>query len=278
LDLISQYWSTDYTSPTNLVDDIKDKIASAVGDKFGITEGETKTVKQLLEDVAKDEGKLDKIKLSSDAITNAINTKSIPDSTADVSTIKGDVSTISSMLSNILKDDKGNNKSYKTLVSDFKKNFFSGMTNESGALKVTKIDYSEKLKEANAKLQSIKTHLASVVGAMTIMKKLEGSAKQTNAVMTHVGSYSSSVGWTKDGMFYQIGTGQNALYYDSSGVTDTGKGINIAKGTNYYTKAQLDQAGYTGYSSGIENGPVTYTGLAMLHGSPSSPEYVLNSD
>lgn len=32
------------------------------------------------------------------------------------------------------------------------------------------------------------------------------------------------------------------------------------------------------YSSGIENGPITYTGLAMLHGTPSTPEYVLNSD
>lgn len=32
------------------------------------------------------------------------------------------------------------------------------------------------------------------------------------------------------------------------------------------------------YASGIENGPVTFTGLAMLHGSSSSPEYVLNSD
>lgn len=32
------------------------------------------------------------------------------------------------------------------------------------------------------------------------------------------------------------------------------------------------------YSSGIENGPITYTGLAMLHGTPSAPEYVLNSD
>lgn len=31
------------------------------------------------------------------------------------------------------------------------------------------------------------------------------------------------------------------------------------------------------YSKGIENGPVTYTGLAMLHGSLNSPEYVLNS-
>lgn len=32
------------------------------------------------------------------------------------------------------------------------------------------------------------------------------------------------------------------------------------------------------YSSGIEEGPVTYTGLAMLHGTPSKPEYVFNND
>ena len=34
----------------------------------------------------------------------------------------------------------------------------------------------------------------------------------------------------------------------------------------------------TPYASGIEEGPVTYTGLAMLHGTPYKPEYVLNSD
>ena len=33
-----------------------------------------------------------------------------------------------------------------------------------------------------------------------------------------------------------------------------------------------------GYADGIENGPVTYTGLSMLHGTYSKPEYVLNSD
>ena len=32
-----------------------------------------------------------------------------------------------------------------------------------------------------------------------------------------------------------------------------------------------------GFSDGIERGAVTYTGLAMLHGTPSKPEYVLNS-
>lgn len=32
------------------------------------------------------------------------------------------------------------------------------------------------------------------------------------------------------------------------------------------------------YSRGILGGPVTYTGLAMLHGSPNNPEYVLNNE
>ena len=42
-------------------------------------------------------------------------------------------------------------------------------------------------------------------------------------------------------------------------------------------KKELDKA-QKGYADGIENGPVTYTGLSMLHGTPSEPEYILNSD
>lgn len=42
-------------------------------------------------------------------------------------------------------------------------------------------------------------------------------------------------------------------------------------------KKELDKA-QKGYADGIENGPVTYTGLSMLHGTPTEPEYVLNSD
>ena len=32
------------------------------------------------------------------------------------------------------------------------------------------------------------------------------------------------------------------------------------------------------YATGLEQGPVTFTGLAMLHGTPSKPEYVINND
>ena len=35
---------------------------------------------------------------------------------------------------------------------------------------------------------------------------------------------------------------------------------------------------WKGHADGIKSGPVTYTGLAMLHGSPQEPEYVLNND
>lgn len=42
-------------------------------------------------------------------------------------------------------------------------------------------------------------------------------------------------------------------------------------------KKELDKA-KKGYADGIENGPVTYTGLSMLHGTPTTPEYILNSD
>lgn len=45
---------------------------------------------------------------------------------------------------------------------------------------------------------------------------------------------------------------------------------NKATGVEYW--------GNNSYSTGIEQGPVTYTGLAMLHGSITKPEYVLNND
>ena len=100
-----------------------------------------------------------------------------------------------------------------------------------------------------------------------------------NETLTNVGMFRDYKGFTQDRKYLRIGN----RYYDATGVetivaSNGTKHYNILKGTLSFTKEQLDSSGYTGYSSGIENGPVTYTGLAMLHGSPSSPEYVLNSD
>ena len=50
--------------------------------------------------------------------------------------------------------------------------------------------------------------------------------------------------------------------------------------SNFDPHAPVDYSNTSilGYSEGLENGPVTTTGLAMLHGTPLRPEYVLNHD
>lgn len=60
---------------------------------------------------------------------------------------------------------------------------------------------------------------------------------------------------------------------DAANKSGSGSGSGEKK---YSSVSQLMSA--KGWAGGIENGPVTYTGLAMLHGTPSAPEYVLNND
>ena len=57
-------------------------------------------------------------------------------------------------------------------------------------------------------------------------------------------------------------------------VSDKRKAAEAARGSD--GKIHVDKI--KSYSIGVENGPVTYTGLAMLHGTPGNPEFVLNSD
>ena len=59
-------------------------------------------------------------------------------------------------------------------------------------------------------------------------------------------------------------------------VSDKRKEAEAARGPD--GKIHVSKIGTKKYANGIENGPVTYTGLAMLHGTPNNPEFVLNSD
>ena len=73
-----------------------------------------------------------------------------------------------------------------------------------------------------------------------------------------------------------VGAMREALKYRDQKVSITGKDY----GTD--SDAAREEAGshlvLKEYAEGIENGAVTETGLAMLHGTPTEPEYVLNSD
>ena len=64
-----------------------------------------------------------------------------------------------------------------------------------------------------------------------------------------------------------------------AGTTISAGGYKITYDKNGYAISRVRKKKKTkSYSTGIENGPVTYTGLAMLHGTPGNPEFVLNSD
>ena len=82
-----------------------------------------------------------------------------------------------------------------------------------------------------------------------------------------------------------------ALKYAKDGDMDSAydalmkRGYKIqSTGINYGTTQEealdmvLEAGNAEGYATGLDQGPVTYTGLTMLHGTPSAPEYVLNND
>ena len=67
---------------------------------------------------------------------------------------------------------------------------------------------------------------------------------------------------------------------DSSDQVHAGGGSSYAVPlwTDYLDNTEKDSSnGATGRANGIEGGPIPYTGLVRLHGSPSNPEYVLNN-
>lgn len=77
---------------------------------------------------------------------------------------------------------------------------------------------------------------------------------------------------------YDAGWREGDPEIDKQYAPEESKDISLMYTGNRGYNPNFKISGPYSFSDGIENGPVTYTGLAMLHGSPSSPEYVLNSD
>ncbi len=92
------------------------------------------------------------------------------------------------------------------------------------------------------------------------------------------GTYSSN-----DGK-YTIGSKDGQNFHDNAkaGDTMTGRdGSTWTKNSDGSTTISKNGTTYTvdkGHADGILGGPITYTGLSMLHGTPSAPEYIFNAD
>lgn len=214
-------------------------------------------------------------------ISTAITNKPVPIQ-SDVTNIKNNVQTIATKLTNLI-----GSRNFNTFASDFHKKFFSTAKGTVDPIKITSNDYTTALSNANTRLNSMLTQLSLIAGETARNKALTNSGKFTSSDGTWwrgpFQSYSNTytgISREVDGVkFYKFQNTESKNYYYT---TQYGtKGDTVDKDTQYWTRDQLIEAGFNvpeGFATGIENGPVTYTGLAMLHGSPSSPEYVLNSE
>ena len=81
---------------------------------------------------------------------------------------------------------------------------------------------------------------------------------------------------TTSSAFISENTSGGKGYGTVGNVSEKRKEAEAARGPD--GKIHVSKIGTKKYANGIENGPVTYTGLAMLHGTPGNPEFVLNSD
>ena len=123
------------------------------------------------------------------------------------------------------------------------------------------------LKNIESLLAQAKNILQNIFNSQNV--QVSGTA---NKQMTYDGRYRSAKTVEINGVTYITSDALDGWYSTS----DTG--YVEQKGSGYIVKKGATKYELLGYSSGIENGPITYTGLAMLHGSPSNPEYVLNSE
>ena len=205
----------------------------------------------------------------SSQIATKINSEDLP-----VANIKNNVQTITDKLSKLIGD-----RDFNTFVSDFKTQFGSVTIGNMPDLNVAEHDYSDQLAEANKHLENMQALLAaSVSGKKTQTNGQWGGTNGKKYANRYTGYSTLDTYGNRWYVFENTETGKH-YWTRVAGDADSV----VSKDTQYFSQEELHDLGFhaadkRSFSSGIENGPVTYTGLAMLHGSPSSPEYVLNSE
>lgn len=133
-------------------------------------------------------------------------------------------------------------------------------TNNSG-------EYSEQIKRVETELQRARLLIEKIAGNQSI--SIVGAADKN---YTWDGRFRSAQKETINGITYIRSDATGGDWYSllDSEVKQTGGGYTIGRGATKYKILGT-------YSSGLEAGMVTRTGMYKLHGSPSNPEFVLNS-
>lgn len=102
------------------------------------------------------------------------------------------------------------------------------------------------------------------------------SSSSSSSSSGYSGSHSSSTSSTSSKT--SSSSGSSSSKYSDTVTYKTSSGTTVTSNRYTYEKAVASGKAKAGYANGLENGPVTFTGLAMLHGTPAKPEYVVNND
>lgn len=164
-------------------------------------------------------------------------------------------------------------KGYKTpqdLVAALQKAFEAGASKIDIAVPTTR-DYRAQIQDIQNKLNEAKKSLQNII-SLLIMEPVN----ITNQSKTWNGRDRSARQEVINGVTYIYSDAIGGWFstVDPNVTKGPGGTYNIAKGAIQYSVGDSLKS----YSSGLEAGIVSQTGLAMLHGTPSKPEYVLNND
>ena len=164
-------------------------------------------------------------------------------------------------------------KGYKTpkdLVAALQKAFEAGASKIDIAVPTTR-DYRAQIQDIQNKLNEAKKSLQNII-SLLIMEPVN----ITNQSKTWNGRDRSARQEVINGVTYIYSDAIGGWFstVDPNVTKGPGGTYNISKGAIQYSVGDSLKS----YSSGLEAGIVSQTGLAMLHGTPSKPEYVLNND
>ena len=172
-------------------------------------------------------------------------------------------------------------KNSEGMVEQFKSAFVAG---------VEALDITVEAPENTVDLSKLEADLATAKGYLnTVQSNIVNLGKVT--VGSYVSKTKSDGVWGNGKYFNKVVT--DTVYNGTDG-NQYYQFINTEKGTSYLVKTsdiQYDDASgnfvvkqgasyynMPTFSSGLEAGVMAHTGLAMLHGTPQKPEYVLNND
>lgn len=137
--------------------------------------------------------------------------------------------------------------------------------------------------DATAKA-NIKNSYVEVINGQSYVKTSNSSGGRHWSTSSGGGESSGKGTYSSNDGKYTIGSKDGQNFHDNAkaGDTMTGRdGSTWTKNSDGSTTISKNGTTYTvdkGHADGILGGPITYTGLSMLHGSPSAPEYILNAD